>query len=151
MSGAPDDFDAFFNEVEPRLRIALSAVFGPDSGRDATSAALAYAWEHWEELREMGNPAGYLYRVGRSSQRRRKAPRWLPVPADHAPEVEPALPGALAALSERQRIAVVLVHGFQWTRKEVAELTGLSTSTVDNHLARGLAKLRMRLGVESRA
>lgn len=153
MTRRPDraDFEAFVLDAEPRLRIALSAVFGPETGRDATASALAYAWENWDALMKKDNPAGYLYRVGRSSQRRRKEPNWLPVPEPRVPEIEPALPGALARLSEKQRLVVVLVHAYQWTRGEVAEYTGLAVSTIDNHLARGLRKLRARLGVQADA
>jgi DNA-directed RNA polymerase specialized sigma24 family protein len=60
---------------------------------------------------------------------------------------EPGLPAALAALSGRQRLAVVLVHGYRYTLREVAELTGLRQTTVQNHLTRGLARLRSKLGV----
>ncbi len=153
MAGRPDrtDFEAFVLDIEPRLRLALGAVFGPETGRDATASALAYAWEHWNDLMEKDNPAGYLYRVGRSSQRRRKEPKWLPVPEPRTPEIEPGLPDALSRLSEKQRLAVVLVHGYEWTRREVAEYTGLAVSTIDNHLARGLRKLRARLGVRADA
>jgi DNA-directed RNA polymerase specialized sigma subunit len=54
---------------------------------------------------------------------------------------------ALAALSERQRLAVVLVHGFGYTLREVAELIGIRQTTVQNHVARGLTRLRLMLGV----
>ena len=47
---------------------------------------------------------------------------------------EPGLPAALASLPERQRVAVVLVHGFGYTLREVADLTGIKTATVQNHL-----------------
>jgi RNA polymerase sigma factor (sigma-70 family) len=145
------EFEEFVLDVEPRLRVALIAVFGPVDGREATASALAYAWEHWDRIAAMGNPAGYLYRVGRTSQRRRKEPTWLPVPAHRNPEIEPGLPAALSNLSEKQRLAVILVHAYEWTRREVAEYTGLSLSTIDNHLARGLKKLRAGLGVETNA
>lgn len=153
MSDRPErtDFEAFVLDVEPRLRIALSAVFGPETGRDATASALAYAWENWDSVMSKDNPPGYLYRVGRSSQRRRKQPKWLPIPDPRVPHIEPGLPDALARLSEKQRLAVVLVHAYQWTRREVAEYAGLSVSTVDNHLARGLRKLRAGLGVQTNA
>jgi RNA polymerase sigma factor (sigma-70 family) len=55
--------------------------------------------------------------------------------------------GLLADLPERQRVAVVLVHGFGWTPREVSELTGLSPSTIHTHLERGLTKLRAALEV----
>jgi RNA polymerase sigma factor (sigma-70 family) len=63
------------------------------------------------------------------------------------PDVEPRLPEALAALSERQRTVVVLIHCFQWTQSEVAELLGLSKTTVQNHLERGMDGLRREIGV----
>lgn len=142
-------FEAFVAHFEKPLRIALVAVFGQDDGRDAAAAALAYAWEHWDRVSRMDNPAGYLYRVGRSSQRRRKEPRFVAASHQSMPDVEPALPSALAGLSEKQRIAVVLVHGYGWQRSEVAAMTGSSVSSIDTHLSRGLGKLRISLGVES--
>lgn len=150
MSTSPgrDEFEAFFERIELRLRIALIAVFGQEAGRDAAAAALLYAWEHWDRVSDMDNPAGYLYRVGRSSQRRRKEPKWMAVPAATTPSVEPGLPAALGSLSEKQRIAVVLVHAYGWNRREVANLTGISLSSLDTHLSRGLRHLREALGVE---
>jgi DNA-directed RNA polymerase specialized sigma24 family protein len=139
------EFESFVSEVEPRLRRAFIAGYGAERGREATAEALAYAWERWPTVREMQNAAGYLYRVGQSRTRpRRRAAMELPVPAGE-PWVEPALPGALLALSEGQRTAVVLVHGFGWTLREVAELTGVKPTTVQNHLERGLARLRTAL------
>jgi RNA polymerase sigma factor (sigma-70 family) len=63
------------------------------------------------------------------------------------PDVEPGLPAALGRLPERQRIAVLLVHGWDWTPREVATLLGVSVSTIQTHLARGVDRLRHELGV----
>ena len=41
-----------------------------------------------------------------------------------------------------------LVFGHEWSMAEVAELLDLSKSTVQNHVERGMKKLRRRLGVE---
>jgi DNA-directed RNA polymerase specialized sigma24 family protein len=41
----------------------------------------------------------------------------------------------------------VLVHGYGCTLREVAELTAIRQTTVQNHAERGLARLRTRLGV----
>ena len=60
--------------------------------------------------------------------------------------VEPALPEALAKLSERQRTTVMLVHSFEWTLSEVADVLGLSKSSVRNHLERGMKSLRRDIG-----
>ncbi len=145
-------FDRLVHEVEPRLRHALIAVYGQEQGRDATAEALAYAWEHRQRIQSMANPAGYLYRVGRSRGRsRRLTPRFVPVQPERLPDVEPGLPGALKRLSERQRLAVVLVHAYGYERREVADILDISVSAVDTHLARGIAKLRKKLGVQEDA
>ena len=144
---AQESFTRFVEEVEPRLRVALVARFGSEDGRDATADALAYGWEHWERVRVMENPAGYLYRVGQhAGMRRWRRPALPPPPQRSEPEVEPALPRALTRLSHRQRTSVLLVHGFGWTHEEVADLLGVSASTVRNHLRRGMNKLRAALG-----
>lgn len=142
----------FVRDAERRLSFAFAAAYGPELGREATAESVAYAWEHWDRLSAMSNPVGYLYRVGQSRVRRyrRQRTRSAPdAPTDREPWVEPGLPAALAALSQRQRLAVVLVEGFGWTQDEVAQLTGISRSSIQKHLSRGLASLRQELGVES--
>ena len=81
--------------------------------------------------------------------RRRRQPVLFAVPDGSDYSFEPGLPGALARLTERQRLAVVLVHGYGYTHREVAELTGIRQTTVQNHLTRGLASLRSTLGVNN--
>jgi RNA polymerase sigma factor (sigma-70 family) len=49
-------------------------------------------------------------------------------------------------LPERQRVAVFLAHGLGWTHAEVAELLGVKTATVQKHVERGLARLRVVMG-----
>ena len=148
------EFTSFVEEVEPRLSYALAAAYGPEVGRDATADALMYAWEHWERISTMDNPAGYLYRVGQtSSKRHRRSGPMLPAVMGPRgePWVEPALPSILADLPERQRVAVVLVHGLEWTQQEVADLIGVSRTTVERHLERGMRKLRAGLEVTTDA
>ncbi len=144
-----ESFTEFVGEVEPRLKRALCVRFGIERGVEATADALAYGWEHWDRIRDMDNPAGYLYQVGRSRTRARLTPRptFPALPAEASPWVEPGLPAALARLSESQRQAVWLVHGFEWTLDETASLLDVSVSTVRKHLERGEKKLRTALGV----
>ena len=141
------DFEQFVREAEPRLSRALAAAYGFEEGRDATAEALAYAFEHWDRLRDVANLPGYLYRVGQSRTRRRRQPVLFSIPDAGDHPFEPGLPAALAALTQRQRLAVVLVHGYGYTLREVAALTGIRPTTVQNHLSRGLARLRLTLGV----
>jgi DNA-directed RNA polymerase specialized sigma24 family protein len=145
-------FAAFAQEAEPRLKRALVALYGIDVGREAVAHALVEGWRRWDRVAGMVNPVGYLYTIGRNYGRPRARviePRF-PVPAaDHTPWIEPALPAALEALPERQRQAVLLVHGEGWTLSEAADLLGVSKYTVRVHVDRGLAKLRAALGVSS--
>ena len=145
------EFDGFVRDVRPRLLRAFAGCRGRDDAGDAAAEALAYAWEHWETVRALDNPAGYLYRVGLSRTRARKHPVLPPPEALGVPEVEPALIPAMLELPETQRTALWLVHGCQWRYAEAAEAMGTSVSMVANHLRRGLDRLRDRLEVSTRA
>lgn len=151
--GATERFNAFVENSGARLRQAFLSMYGPDVGAEVTAEALAYAWENWARLERMENPAGYLYRVGQSKARRyhRRPTRLPPVPEVFQPWIEPKLPSVLAGLPERQRLAVLLCHGFEWTLAEAGALMGVNPSTVQRHLDRGLAKLRRQLGVVDHA
>lgn len=148
--GEPDDveeFRAFMLEVEPRLQRGLVALYGADRGREAAAEALAYAWERWATVKEMDNPVAYLVRVGRSRTRLRKVRL-----VHHRPEspdvwVEPQLQRALSNLPRRQRAALLLLYGADFTVREAAQALGVSASTVQLNAERGLARLRRALGV----
>jgi DNA-directed RNA polymerase specialized sigma24 family protein len=143
-----DRFRAFVLMVQPRLHSAFIAAYGQERGREATAEALAYAWEHWASVEQLTNPNGYIYRVGQSKVGRRRMPVVLVRPPHNDPWVEPGLPAALASLSERQRLAVLLVHGEGWTLREVGELLRLSVPTIQKHAERGMASLRRSLKVD---
>jgi DNA-directed RNA polymerase specialized sigma24 family protein len=152
-AGAADDreaqFTAFVLEHEPRLRRAFVAAYGSHRGREATAEALAFAWEHWERMSNVDNVPGYLFRVGQSRTRSRRRELSFVLEQPKEPTYEPGLLPALKSLTSRQRTAVVLIHGFGWTLREVAELTGTKVTTTQNHLERGLTKLRRQLEGDS--
>lgn len=153
ITTAEDEFTAFAQDIEPRLRRALVAGYGVDRGRDAATDALVYAWRKWEKVRNLDNPTGYLYRVGQNiarKQERRPRVGVDPNPG-RLPWVEPRLSDALAALTSRQRTAVILHYSFDWTYAEIAEASGLSLSSVRTHADRALAKLRRALEVSANA
>jgi DNA-directed RNA polymerase specialized sigma24 family protein len=147
-------FESFQSDGQARLRVALIAAYGVEVGTEAAADASAYAWEHRERLAAMPNPIGYLFRVGQSASRRHL--RWRrrlllpPVPPTLVDQIEPDLPRALAQLTDRQRLAVTLVHVRGWTHEEAAEALGVDVSTVRTHLARGLSRLRSLLGEDYR-
>jgi DNA-directed RNA polymerase specialized sigma24 family protein len=143
-------FEDFFARAEPRLRAALTSLYGADMGREATAEAMAWAYEHWERVRGLDHRVAYLYRVGQSRTRRLRRPRrtmFTGTSGAAIPDVDPRLAGALAALPDRQRVAVTLVHGHDWSHADVATVMGVTPSTVSTHVARALAQLRVALEV----
>lgn len=153
MERERSDFERFAEEVEPRLRRALIAGFGPVIGREAAADALAWAWQNWDRVVGLESPVGYLHRVGRTLAARSKA-RDVPVPELLAPiawpesAFEPGLAPAIARLSEAQRCAVVLVVGFGYTLRDAAEVLDVTASTVHRDCERALARLREEMEVE---
>jgi DNA-directed RNA polymerase specialized sigma24 family protein len=143
-----EPFEDFFLRTEPRLRAALTSLYGAEMGREATAEAMAWGYEHWNRVETIDHPVAYLYRVGQSRTRRIRRGRravFAAPPAATMPEVDPRLEGALAELPERQRVAVTLVHGHDWSHADVAALMGINPSTVATHVARALASLRAAL------
>jgi DNA-directed RNA polymerase specialized sigma24 family protein len=149
QSSHGQSFEDFLGKIEAGLRHGLIALFGPEDGRDATAQALLYGWENWEQLHLMDNPAGYLFRVGQTWGRRNRQPRGsLPsIPVHHDTWVEPFLPQALQSLPEKQRVAVVLRHGSDWSCERIAEFMGSSPATVRKNVERALSRLRVALEV----
>jgi DNA-directed RNA polymerase specialized sigma24 family protein len=139
-------FEVFARDARPRLVRALVPIRGVDGATDAAAEALAYAWEHWDAVRSMENPVGYLYRVAQSRSRGRRTPPLPAVTAAVLPEVEPGLVPALLELPATQRGAVWLVHACGWSYAEAAAALDMSVTAVGTHVARGLAALRSRLG-----
>lgn len=150
VARSTDEFVEFAAHAKPRLRLALGAAFGFEVGEDATAEALAFAREHWDRVRTAVNPIGYVFAAGRNRARttvRRRPPELPAVEPAEMPWIEPGLPGALARLSERQREVVMLVHCFEWTLTEVADVLGMSKGSVQVHERRGMARLRRDMGV----
>jgi RNA polymerase sigma factor (sigma-70 family) len=154
QESAAERFDRVVAPVEQRVRRALVARYGVDVGDDAASDAIAWAWEHVDRLAGATNPAGYLFRVGQSAARRRfrwrrPAPSFPREPAD--PELgslDVDLFDALKQLKADQRVAVVMVHGYGFTYREVAEVLDTTETAVTNHVHRGLRRVREILGAE---
>ncbi len=143
--------------VEERLKRAFVARYGLDVGMEVTAEAMVWAWANHSAISQADNPVGLLYRIGQSRSRRYlrwrrregQALRFPPErPSDRSTWVEPGLDAALADLDAEHRTAVVLVHCFQWTYPEVAELLDVPLHTVRNRVHRGLARLRTSLGIQ---
>lgn len=145
----PSDFDGFYAEIRAGLGKALVARYGPDLAAELVADVAAYAWEHRTRVMAMENPIGYLYRVAQSKSRRysrwsRRAPA-PPARAEPPSSFDPELERHLASLPVRQRMCVLLIHGYQWSYEEAAATLGLSVPAVRNHLHRAMRTLRARV------
>ena len=147
------EFTSFVRDSQDGIRRALVAGFGPEIGCEATEEALIHAWKRWGRVRRMSNRPGYVYRVGHrlalKMRRSRHGEVALPdvTSTENPIRVEPALPSALRSLSARQRTVVVCVYAYGMSQRDTAEMLGISRSSVQRHLDRGLTRLRRAMGV----
>jgi DNA-directed RNA polymerase specialized sigma24 family protein len=141
-------FDRLVGPIERQVRRALVARYGVDVGVETTADAVAWAWEHLDELDRMTNPAGYMFRVGQTAARRlrRLGRRDLVFPTE--PTHSDLVPldfdlfDALRHVSADQRVALVLVHGYGFSYREAADVLDTSVAAVTNHIHRGLRRVR---------
>ncbi len=54
------------------------------------------------------------------------------------------LPRMLAALTEGERVAMILCYAYGMSHREITELTGMPLGTVKSHIRRGAARIRER-------
>ncbi len=112
-------------------------------------------WERWERVREMNDTAGYLHRTAMNAFRDRYRRLVLGIrrairgtaasDAYEAVEARSVAADVLAPLSPRQRAAIVLTEGLEYSAEEAGELLGIKGSTVRalNFQARKALKISM--------
>ena len=150
--GAEQDFDDFYLGTVRRVTAQIIALLGDASeAEDAVQEAYARAWQRWDSVSKMDDPAAWVrvvaYRIKvstwRSAVRRVAAYRKHGPPGD-VPEHSPdsvALIAALRRIPEAQRRAIVLFHIAGMTLEQVAAETGAPVGTVKARLSRGRAAL----------
>ena len=160
--GRPNDaeFTDFVRHHGPGLLRTAGLLTGDRArGEDLAQTALATAYAHWSKVQAADEPVAYVRKLLVNSHL-----NWLrrltnveqvieSVPdrvdgADLQARYAQAdeLRSALLRLSPRVRTAVVLRYFDDLSEAETARLMGCSTSTVNNHVGRGLAALRELLG-----
>ncbi|MDH3299869.1 MAG: RNA polymerase sigma factor [Acidimicrobiia bacterium] len=148
-------FEEFCRAEYSSMANALTwSLGGHDLGREAADEAFARAFERWETVGAMDNPAGWVYRVGvnwgrrrlwRGNRERELLTRIPSLEVRHLHYHDPDLASALADLSVRLRSVVVLRLLLDNSERETAEALGLSVGTVKSRLHRGLTQLRQKL------
>ena len=61
------------------------------------------------------------------------------------------LPRMLAALSEEERVTMVLCYAYGMSHREITELTAMPLGTVKSHIRRGAARIRGRFDLKGTA
>lgn len=145
----------FASWVAPHLvqmrRFALRLV-GPADADDVVQDALTVAWRRWSTYdAAKGTPGPWLLAVVRDRARsyRRRHLRVLPSPENGATYDAPAdvdLERAIARLSERQRLAVVLHYLLDLNIADTAVVMGCAPGTVKATLNQARGRLRDQLG-----
>jgi RNA polymerase sigma-70 factor (sigma-E family) len=139
------------------LRTACLVTGEPHLGEDLLQTALAKAYGSWDKVSRADHPVAYVRRLMinahlswvRRLTNTEQVIETLPDvgTADHQSTHADSdeLRRALLGLSLRVRTAVVLRFFEDLSEADTAELMGCSRSTVNNHVTRGLAALRVLL------
>lgn len=152
---------AFCYREHARLVGALTLFVGErDVAEELAQDALVRACQRWEHLERMESPRAWLHTVGmnlaRSWVRRRAAERRArarhdarPAPADSGADTADriAVRAAVAALPERQRMAVVLRYYADLPAAQVADRMGCAEATVRALTHQAISALRRSGGL----
>jgi RNA polymerase sigma-70 factor (ECF subfamily) len=148
--------------LAPRIHaLARRMLDDPTEAEDVTQEAMLRLWRIAPDWRDEGAAVGtWLYRVAgnlcidRLRRRRERPVAEMPERADGAPAVQSrletaeraaALQAALAALPDRQRLALVLRHLEERPNPEIATILDTSVEAVESLLARGRRSLAAEL------
>ena len=138
-------------EHGPVVLRVCRALLNPTDAQDAWSETFLAALEAYPALRPDSNIRGWLVTIAHRKAidlHRRAARTAMPMddlperPAPARPEEDPALWAAVAALPEKQRLAVVHHHLAGLPYAEIAALTGSTPTATRRAAADGIATLR---------
>ena len=145
-------FDEFYRDHRARLVATLNAATrcGADAATEAVDEAFVRTLANWRRVGRTEAPAGYVFTVARNQLRRtksRQATERTLVGRRPASTVDPGaqprweLWDAVAALPDRERLAVALRYLGDLTERQVAEVMRIAPGTV----AATLSSARKRL------
>jgi RNA polymerase sigma factor (sigma-70 family) len=156
---SPDAFEEFFRSEHARLFGAMFVLTrNAHEAEELMQQAFVKVWERWERVRNMNDPSGYLYRTAmnefRSGYRRavRTARRTLRREArDPLADVESRDEAlrALAAVTPRQRMALVLTEVLGYDAAEAAAILGVEPGSLRMLVSRGKARLAQTAEAEN--
>jgi RNA polymerase sigma-70 factor, ECF subfamily len=150
------DFEQLVEAEHVRLFRALSLITrDPVEAEDVMQEAFLKVWERWDRAPSIADPTSYLYRTALNiyrSRRRRGAVTLrraigIDPGRDELREVEARndVVRALRALTQRQRLSLVLIDLLDYSSKEAALLMGIKPATVRVLASQGRAALKREL------
>jgi RNA polymerase sigma factor (sigma-70 family) len=152
-------FEAFVDAETARFHGALRLLTRDRAeAEDLMQDAYLKVWERWHHVRSLDDPTGYLYRTGMNLYRKRRRRAAVAIrhairpraPRDQLDEVESRdeILRALATLSPRQRMSLVLTDLLDYSSEEAGRLMGVKATTVRVLASQGRAALRATTGDE---
>jgi RNA polymerase sigma factor (sigma-70 family) len=151
-------FSEFFEQEHLRLGRAIYLLTGDrEEAEELVQEALARAYERWDRVSRMAEPAGYVYRIASNLHRRRsrtRLRRWSLVEDRSVQDVTPVdaaddridLMRALAMLPRDQHEALVLVEMFDLDASTAGDALGIKAVSVRVRVHRARLRLREILG-----
>ena len=150
-------FEAFVDAETARFHGALRLLTRDRAeAEDLMQDAYLKVWERWHHVRSLDDPTGYLYRTAMNLYRKRRRRAAVAIrhtirprpPRDQLDEVESRdeVLRALATLSPRQRMSLVLTDLLDYSSEEAGRLMGVKATTVRVLGSQGRAALRARTG-----
>jgi RNA polymerase sigma factor (sigma-70 family) len=150
---ASTSFEEFFLDTNRDLAGALWLVTrNTHEAEEIAQDAYLKLWERWPKVGAMEDPTGYLYRTAWNIWRSRGRRAGVAlrrvvhsIPADEATDgvdSRDVVVKALAALTPRERAALVFVHLLDMTSGEAGGVLGIRPSTVRVLAARARARLK---------
>jgi len=152
--------DVFQRYFEPLYRILLRYTKSPSEAEDIVQQAFVRLWEGRRRLKEVDDPAAWLYTITRNefrdryrklrvSQRYRQYLHEVFEEEAGTPEEtlilkqhEHLMKRAIAGLSDRQREAYLLSREAGLTYEEIAVRMGLERTTVKEHISRAVKAIK---------
>lgn len=150
-------FEAFVDAESVRFHGALRLLTRDrPEAEDLMQDAYLKVWERWHHVRSLDDPTGYLYRTAMNLYRKRRRRAAVAIrhairprpPRDQLEEIESRdeVLRALATLSPRQRMSLVLTDLLDYSSEEAGRLMGVKATTVRVLASQGRAALRAGTG-----
>lgn len=150
VSDSVADFDEFYVAARRAVGRALAVTLRDvDLAADAVDEAMVRAYQRWETVGRLDNPAGWVYRVGLNHARSRLRRLMRRLPAHRESEeftvADPSIDEALSKLSYDHRAVVVCRLLFGWSEAQTASALDIRPGTVKSRLHRATNQLQRHL------